>query len=421
MARHRRTRQIKKALALLLAIPLIGWGAYRSLPVLTDLAARAALVSAYVNMPEGSVALLEERFNSELFENGEKDDPIVSQAPPAVSSAPEVPSSPGADLSSAPDENAPRDEDRIDLPGPDSVPPRFRGTIREVQYGADGTPLYIPLAAGYLKNSTNLENDEVQAELDQPLELKLEETTEPQVLILHTHATEAYEPYPVDFYDTRGTWRSTDNSCNMVQVGNRIAEQLEAAGIGVIHDGTQHDYPSYNGAYERSAETVKAWLEEYPSIKVVLDVHRDAIQPEDDVIVKATAEIEGKKAAQVMIITGCEDGTMGVPDWPSNLRFAAALQSTAEGMYPGLMRPIFFCYRKYNMDLTKGSILLEFGSHGNTLEEAEYSGELIGKALAEALKGTLPEGAATLAPQSGAGETYTTADSPWTPGESPVP
>lgn len=90
-----------------------------------------------------------------------------------------------------------------------------------------------------------------------------------------------------------------------------------------------------------------------------------------------------------MIITGCEDGSMGVPEWSSNLRFAAALQSTAEESYPGLMRPIFFCYRKYNMDLTTGSILLEFGSHGNTLKEAEYSGELIGKALAQTLKNTM--------------------------------
>lgn len=386
MGRRKNRPRVKKMLTLLLLCPLALWGLWYSLPALAGLAARAALVSAYWNMPDGSLAVIEERFNSELFDGEEKSDPIVSEAPPPPSSQPAPPASsqPASEESSG---EEPPDEEQHDdmLPDEESVPSKYRGTIRELRYGADSSSLYIPLAAGYLKNSTDLSNARVEKELNKPLELKLKQTDDPQVLIVHTHATEAYERYPTTFYDTRGTWRDTDDANNMVQVGNRIAEQLEAAGIGVIHDDTQHDYPSYNGAYERSAETIKGWLDEYPSIKVVLDVHRDAIQPEDDVIVKATAEIDGKKAAQVMIITGCEDGTMNVPNWPSNLRFAAALQSSAEAAFPGLMRPIFFCYRKYNMDLTKGSILLEFGSHGNTLEEAEYSGELVGKALAEVL------------------------------------
>ncbi len=364
----------------MLILPLAAWGLFKCMPLLTNLAARAAMLSAAMNMPEGSIAMLEQRFNSELFENGEKNNVIVSEAPPPVSSSEPESSSSQSGIDS--------EEENPSLPTPEDIPAEYRGTIRELQYGADSSQIYIPLKAGYLKNSTKLDNADVQKELNKPLEMKLKQTDEPQVLIVHTHATESYEPYPVGFYDKRGTWRTTDNAYNIVQVGNRIAEQLEEAGIGVIHDATQHDYPSYNGSYERSAETIKGYLKQYPSIKVVLDVHRDAIQPEDDVIVKATAEIDGKKAAQVMIITGSEDGTMGVPNWSSNLRFAAALQSSAEGMYEGLMRPIFFCYRKYNMDLTKGSILLEFGSHGNTLEEAEYSGELIGKALAKTLNDT---------------------------------
>lgn len=380
--------QFKKALTLLLVLPLAAWGTLRAAPLIRQLAAQAALVSAYINMPEGSMALLEERFNAELLDSDEQGDVIVSEAPPAPSSSPEQSqfSSSDDEKEQSHSEDEPEEEPQETPP---DVPANHRGKIREVQYGGDSSPIYIPLSAGYLKNSTKLDNSEVQEELDQPLELAITETDEPQVLIIHTHATEAYEGFASTFYDTRNTWRSTDNSCNMVRVGERIAQELEAEGIGVLHDDTQHDYPSYNGAYERSAKTVKGYLEEYPSIKVVLDVHRDAIQPDSEEIVKATAEIDGKKAAQVMIITGCEDGSMGVPEWSSNLRFAAALQSTAEESYPGLMRPIFFCYRKYNMDLTTGSILLEFGSHGNTLKEAEYSGELVGKALAQTLKNTM--------------------------------
>ena len=152
-----------------------------------------------------------------------------------------------------------------------------------------------------------------------------------------------------------------------------------------VHDTTQHDYPSYNGSYERSAETIKSYLEKYPTIKIALDVHRDAIQRESDLIVKPVVEINGRKAAQLMIITGCEDGTMGVPEWRQNLRFAASLQDAVEQDYPQLTRPIFFCYRKYNMDLTTGSLLLEIGSNANTLDESIYSAELIGNSLAKLL------------------------------------
>jgi stage II sporulation protein P len=201
---------------------------------------------------------------------------------------------------------------------------------------------------------------------------------------MHTHTTETFEPYERDTFDSGFNYRTTDESKNMVMVGNAIAEQLETAGIGVIHDTTIHDYPSYTGSYERSASTVKEILAQYPSIKVVLDIHRDAIGS-DGVIQQPVVEVNGRKAAQVMIISGCDDGTMNMPEYLQNFRFACLLQQQMETDYPGFTRPILFDYRKYNQDLTTGSILIEVGSHGNTLDQAEYAGELIGTALAEAL------------------------------------
>ena len=117
----------------------------------------------------------------------------------------------------------------------------------------------------------------------------------------------------------------------------------------------------------------------------MLDIHRDAIGG-DGVIKQPVAEINGKKASQVMIISGCDDGTMHMPDYLKNFRFACLLQQQMETDFPGLTRPILFDYRKYNQDLTTGSILIEVGSHGNTLEQVEYAGELIGSSLARALQ-----------------------------------
>ena len=167
-------------------------------------------------------------------------------------------------------------------------------------------------------------------------------------------------------------------------VGNEICRQLEAQGIGVIHATEIHDYPSYNGSYARSRETIQPILEQYPSIKVALDIHRDAISSNGNAY-QPFIEIDGREAAQIMIISGCDDGTLGMPNYMKNFRFASYLDQQLESDYPGLTRPILFDYRKYNQDLTTGSLLIEVGSHGNTLEQVQYSGQLIGASLARSL------------------------------------
>ncbi len=264
--------------------------------------------------------------------------------------------------------------------------PENAGVVKRQTYGAGTSSVYIPLSAGYIKNGTKLSADTIQKTVSQKPSFEiLADGKTPEVLIMHTHATESYQPGIYDWYDKAGATRNQDTAQNTCRVGDEIAAQLTAAGIGVIHDKTLHDYPSYNGAYERSAETVKKYLKQYPSIKVVLDVHRDAIQPDDNTIIAPATTINGKPCAQVMIISGADDGTMNMPHYLENLKFSAALQVQMETDYPTLTRPVMFSYRKYNQDLTTGSILLEMGGHANSLDEAIYCGELVGKSLAKTL------------------------------------
>jgi stage II sporulation protein P len=136
----------------------------------------------------------------------------------------------------------------------------------------------IRIGEGFLRNDTKYDNQKIEAWLQETDRLVLEGKEEPLVLIYHTHATESFERYDSAYYDTRNTWRSTDNNNNMVAVGAAMAHALEKEGIGVIHDTTQHDYPSYNGSYERSAKTIQNYLQQFPSIKIVLDLHRDAME-----------------------------------------------------------------------------------------------------------------------------------------------
>lgn len=260
------------------------------------------------------------------------------------------------------------------------------GVIKQMSFSKYSGGQYINLStAGQVRNCTSVANDKLIAESKLLPQFKIELNSQPQVLIMHTHTTESYEPYSRNFYDSSFNSRTTDSSKNVIAVGDKIEAELKSSGIQVIHDRTIHDYPSYNGSYQRSEITVKNILAQYPSIKVVLDVHRDAIQTQEGIRTAPVANINGKQAAQIMIISGCDDGTMNMPNYMQNFRLSSLLQQQLEGDYPGLTRPVLFDYRKYNQDLTTGSILLEMGSHGNSLDEALYSGELMGKALAKSL------------------------------------
>ncbi len=263
------------------------------------------------------------------------------------------------------------------------VPEERRGTVSEIFYSPAAGGAYIAYEHAMIKNCTAYGSEKILSVLKTKAELSLgtDSPETPQVLIYHTHATEGYEPADRGYFDTAGTWRSTDLSENMASVGDVICAVLKENGIGVIHDTTLHDDPSYNGSYQRSAVTVKKHLEENPTIKICLDIHRDAIEPSETEILKPTAVIDGKKAAQIMIISGCDDGTMNMPRFFENLRFAAALADKMQELYPGLCRPVLFDYRKYNMDLSPGLLLIEIGATGNTLDEAKYSAELLANAL----------------------------------------
>ena len=280
-------------------------------------------------------------------------------------------------------------------PGPAATPaaspapaPEDAGSIRTTFYEQGSGDGYIPAGTGSIKNSTSLADSQVADIISRGMPFGIElHSDEPQVLIMHTHATETYELADNGWYDPDFTCRSTDNAVNMTAVGAEMARVLNAAGIHTVQDTTLHDYPSYNGSYERSNETVRGWLEKYPSIKVVLDVHRDAIEQEDGTRLKPTLQTEEGPAAQVMIICGADKGG-NLPNYTQNLRFAAAWEAAMEAQTPGLTRPVMFAYRYYNQDLTTGSLLIEVGGHANTLDEAVRAGGLAARALASLLAQT---------------------------------
>ncbi len=238
----------------------------------------------------------------------------------------------------------------------------------------------------YVKNSTDLSLD-IGRYLRAPLPFEYEEMTEPQVLIVHTHATESYMDYDLGYYYESFYPRDTDDNYNVVRVGKAICDSLQQNGIASVHCVTHHDDPQYYGAYDNSAESINEYLSKYPSIKVVLDIHRDSITTDDNEKIKPTFTYNNKKAAQIMIMCGNDNnGYYDFPDWEQNLSLALKLHKNAETLYPGMTRPLYFGNFMYNMNLAPGSLLIEVGTDANTLEEAVNSGEMLGNVIAETLK-----------------------------------
>ncbi len=245
---------------------------------------------------------------------------------------------------------------------------------------------YLKYGDGITLNNTSIENDQAKQQLEQAPSFTIElNSNEPQVLIFHTHTTESFDRFDAEYYDINYPSRSTDSKNNIVKIGETITNVLNSNGINTVHATEYHDYPTFEGAYYRSADTVTKYLELYPSIKVVLDVHRDGLEREDGTRLKPLVTIDGKKIAQIMLVCNADDGTGYHPDFYENFRLAARIQSDMETLFPGITRPILFDYRDYNQFMHPGMLLVEVGSHGNSLEQAVLSAACFGTALSQTL------------------------------------
>ena len=214
--------------------------------------------------------------------------------------------------------------------------------------------------------------------LEQPLTWNLK-GEQPTVLILHSHGTESYEKK--EDYQEISPYRTLDNGYNMVSVGDRVAELLEAEGIRVIHDKTLHDYPSYNNAYTNARSAIEACLSENPSVCLVLDLHRDAAEDAEGNQKVSSVTINGVSTANLMLVMGSDKGSLSYPNWEQNLSLAVKLQAQLEQMYPGLCKPIKLGTSRYNQDLSAGALLIEVGTAGNTRKEALAAAELLAEGI----------------------------------------
>lgn len=212
--------------------------------------------------------------------------------------------------------------------------------------------------------------------LTAPLELD-RNADGPLVLVMHTHATEAYCDSP--------DYHSSDPAHSVIQVGQTLCDRLNANGIRAIHDTTVYDAEGYIDAYEHSAEGISALLAQYPSIQIVIDVHRDAVEDADGNQLALTGQLNGEDVAELLLVMGTDVSGLYHPNWQENVSFALKLQLLGQRESDGVFRPLLLRASRYNQHLTPHSILLEVGAAGNTLEQAEASAVFFADCLKELL------------------------------------
>ena len=259
-------------------------------------------------------------------------------------------------------------------PAPPPEATVFSVTGTEPEYNSSGTVFF--------KNQTDYDID-IASMLSHSSPVRLG-TEGVQVLVMHTHGTEAYTPSAGHTYTASGDYRTTDNTCNMLAVGQRVTDILNERGIQTVHSEALNDYPAYNGSYSRALKDINAWLERHPSVQLVIDLHRDAIGTAGHYY-KTAAQVNGRQTAQLMFVTGTDQGGLRHPNWRENLTFQAQLHDRLNSLYPGIMRPMSIRTGRFNQHVRTGSMLVEVGACGNTLEEALAAAELFAETLADAL------------------------------------
>ncbi len=256
---------------------------------------------------------------------------------------------------------------------PDYVPPEkeavpvFVREILEERFGNLNEAEFRSFLTNYYIEDVSTKATEDVFSLAELADYKLamEKKKEPQILIFHTHGSEGYA-------DSReGMTEDT-----VVGAGELLAKELrETYGYNVIHETTLFDRKpdgsdDRNNAYNNALPVITSIMEQYPSIEVVIDLHRDSGDAR-------TSVINGVSTAKVMLFNGLcrtKDGPITYysnPNLKGNLAFSLHLQITGNELYPGLMHRIYLKSYRYNMHLKEKYILVELGTHKNTVAEAK--------------------------------------------------
>lgn len=205
---------------------------------------------------------------------------------------------------------------------------------------------------------------------------------EPLVGFYNSHAYESYISEMAERPARLADVITDDNGKNVVLVSRELAKLLsENHGIATVHSSAHHHLQGYSWSYAHSRLTAERLLEEYPTVRVLIDIHRDS-----DMREKTVAMIDGVPVARVRLVVGRGGANLDNPRYETTRAFADAIFATMESKYPGLVRDIYEQDTRFNQDLLPACMLLEIGGPENTMEEALRAAALMADVLQEVIR-----------------------------------
>lgn len=237
---------------------------------------------------------------------------------------------------------------------------------------------------GYLNNQTSYKpNTNALLQTD----VTASPTREPLVLVLHTHTSEGYLTENATYLegDLGEITYTYESERNVLAVGEVFVKTLKENGIAAIHCRVMHDESGLSGSYERAAQSIRFFREQYPSIRYVVDIHRDAILTAEGDYVRAVTEIDGKSVAQILPVVGSDAGGWKHDAWEGNLALALQMREELNKNDTALCRPVMLREATYNQEMAPFAILLEIGTGANTIDEAIAAATLAGRAFAKVI------------------------------------
>ena len=197
-------------------------------------------------------------------------------------------------------------------------------------------------------------------------------TEEPLVYIYNTHQTEKY------------IGNDITPTPSVLTAAYYLKDKLENNGIKTIVEESditeilKNNNWNYNQSYKASRINLEKIKKEYPSIKIFIDLHRDAVNKN-----LSTVTIDNKEYAKILFVIGKEHN-----NYLQNLEFTKSINDLIEKKYPQITKGILQKEGPgvngiYNQDLGTNIILMEVGAHENTIDEVTNTLDLISDILKE--------------------------------------